>query len=493
MRQFYGIWVVLLLSISQLNGQTLSDALRLSYFNPSSTGRTLGMGGSMSALGGDFGSITINPAGIGTYRSNEFMFTPSAYNSQTNSSFQGQTEEERASINLKLDNIGMVFHHKPSSSNWKTSNFVIGLNKSVDLNQSFTFKGSSKGSITERFVERANGKDETSFDLFEAKLAWDAYAIDPHPSGEEGLFTNNLTEDDVIYKEQFVESQGRVSELFFGFGGNINDKMQIGGTIGIPLVRYQEEKTYTEIDTEDELPKFKKLEYYEFLNTTGTGINAKLGLIYNMSKFLRIGAAVHSPNYYVLTDNYRTSLSNDRDDIGLNEIESIQGTFKYKIASPWKAVGSLGGIIKAEKFMGLIHAEVEYLDYRNAAFNLSAFSSNDLDKQLESDLNDQVEDQLKSAVNYKLGGELATGKIRLRGGLHLNGSPYGKDTQSTYFMGYSYGLGYRSDDFFIDAGYRISTINEGYIPYLVLDQERQQLVENEIKNKNFVLTIGFKF
>jgi hypothetical protein len=83
--------------------------------------------------------------------------------------------------------------------------------------------------------------------------------------------------------------------------------------------------------------------------------------------------------------------------------------------------------------------------------------------------------------------------LRFRAGAHLNGSPYGKDDSGSYFSGYSIGIGHRGNDFYIDAAYRIATINEGYIPYLVLDQDRLQLVENEVINQNFALTFGFKF
>lgn len=39
------------------------------------TARFVGMGGAMSALGGDISTISTNPAGIGIYRSNDAMVT----------------------------------------------------------------------------------------------------------------------------------------------------------------------------------------------------------------------------------------------------------------------------------------------------------------------------------------------------------------------------------------------------------------------------------
>ena len=483
------------MSASFLYSQTLSDALRLSYFNPAGTARTLAVGGSMSAIGGDFGSLNLNPAGIGTYRSGEFIFTPGIYSSQTSSTLSNQLlkNEENPNISLKIANVGMVFHHKPIASNWKTSNFVIGLNNLNDLNQSFLFKGTSRGSITERFVERANGKTVDEFDNFEAFPAWETYAIDPI-TNENNLYKGHIGEDDEVYKEQIVDSRGRVSELFFGFGGNLNEKLQFGASVGVPLVRYREEKSYTEVDPDNSISNFESLNYIEYLNTTGSGINAKAGVIFMPIRQIRLGAAIHSPNYYVLTDNYYTELTYVREgqEAGERNYRSVDGTFKYRIASPWRVMGSFGSVFNLGSVKGLLNADIEYLDYRNAYFNLSAYNASNADRILQDDLNDQVETQFKSAMNYRLGVELASGAFRIRGGFHMNGSPYGEDTESTYFTGYTLGIGHRGESFFIDAAYRLSSVNEGYIPYLVLDQDRLQLVENNITNQNFVVTFGFK-
>ena len=55
--------------------QLASDALRYSSVSYGGTGRSMGTGNSMSVLGGDFGTISINPAGLATYRSSDFMFS----------------------------------------------------------------------------------------------------------------------------------------------------------------------------------------------------------------------------------------------------------------------------------------------------------------------------------------------------------------------------------------------------------------------------------
>ena len=52
--------------------QDLMDALRYSNIAVSGTARAGAMGNAFGALGGDFTSASINPAGLGLYRSSEF-------------------------------------------------------------------------------------------------------------------------------------------------------------------------------------------------------------------------------------------------------------------------------------------------------------------------------------------------------------------------------------------------------------------------------------
>ncbi|MBK9317869.1 MAG: hypothetical protein IPM91_02820 [Bacteroidetes bacterium] len=58
------------------HAQTDADILRFSMLNYGSTARSLGMGNSFGALGADFSTLAINPAGIALYRKSEFSVSP---------------------------------------------------------------------------------------------------------------------------------------------------------------------------------------------------------------------------------------------------------------------------------------------------------------------------------------------------------------------------------------------------------------------------------
>ena len=52
------------------------DAFRFSQTNWEGTARFMGAGGAFGAIGGDFSSLSTNPAGIGVFKKTEFSLTP---------------------------------------------------------------------------------------------------------------------------------------------------------------------------------------------------------------------------------------------------------------------------------------------------------------------------------------------------------------------------------------------------------------------------------
>ena len=63
--------------------QDPDDVLKYSWFVPHGTPRSNALAGAMGSLGGDLSSSNINPAGLGFYKSNEFLLT-SKYSKKTN-------------------------------------------------------------------------------------------------------------------------------------------------------------------------------------------------------------------------------------------------------------------------------------------------------------------------------------------------------------------------------------------------------------------------
>jgi hypothetical protein len=65
--------LILLGSSLSVYAQAPEDGLRFSWFVPNGTARSNALGGAMGSLGGDLSSNHINPAGLGFYKSSEFL------------------------------------------------------------------------------------------------------------------------------------------------------------------------------------------------------------------------------------------------------------------------------------------------------------------------------------------------------------------------------------------------------------------------------------
>ena len=391
---------VTILSVVTVKAQLASDALRYSYIPQyGGTARAIGVGGSMGAIGGDFSTISTNPAGLATYRTGEFIFSPSYHGAKTTSLLDkgGQAETTQRFSKFSLDNLGLVFGNSGTETDkWKTRNFAIGFNRLQDFSSNIYYEGTTMGSITSRFRDQAN---IDGLDPFESKLADSTEAI--FFSKSKNRYATDFEGNPAagIYKSQVIETRGGVNEMVIAYAANYQEKLQIGATIGVPFIRYSETKIYKEEDTRKEVPYFDKLQFDQNLTTTGVGINAKIGIIARPTKTIRLGVAVHTPTKYQMTDSYNNKLYYAFTDSlrYSNSAASPEGEFKYKLATPWRFIGSAGLIVGKS---GFISADVEWADYSKSNFTLEKEYIVD-----QNDVNQVIANRYKSALNIRFGGE----------------------------------------------------------------------------------------
>ena len=492
-----------------LFAQVAGDALRYSFFDVQGTARTMGVGGGIGALGGDFSVLSTNPAGLAIYRTSELMITPGFIFNNTNSILAGDASEsfDISETKFNLNNAGIIINKRPMHPKWKTFNIGVGLNRLSDFKQSFFYRGKTTGSYADRFLERAydgngNGLFPDELDDFEAGPAYSTGAIFEDFRNQDSTIYEylndfevhfiNTEENPAIQKEQSVRRKGGINELVISFAGNYNEKLMLGATIGVPFVSYEENKSYEESDPGDEIFGFVDMSYQERVKTKGTGINFKAGAIYRINQMIRIGAAIHTPTAYTLTDTFATVLEYAYDE-GFGGVQrfkesSPDGSFRYKLATPWRYITSIGVIIKKR---GFITGEIEFVNYGKSSFNLTSNSDNPADGDYQDEVNSEISNDFTSVVNFKIGGEYAYKKLRIRAGYGLYGSPYTSKTSSN--NSFSFGLGYRLYSVFFDLAYKYSQYEEEYAPYYVSTPSLQQTVYNTFNVNNILLTIGFKF
>lgn len=492
-RNYTLIFLSIIIFASPVASQTATEAYRLSISDPLGTARNLGAGNSMFAIGPDFSAIGSNPAGIAGFWKSEFTITMGG---QFNN-FSSRFTEDRSHVTegnyntFTLPNVGFVLSSHQRNSRWVTSNWAMGYNRMAVYHHETNYSGSTLGSITDSWKESAFGKSPDELNGFEEGLAYTSGAI--YDFEEDRVYETdyNLNPQYKLFKLENSHLEGGKSELFLGYAANYDNKILIGATFNIPLVNYTEFRDYSEVDGNDNgIPFFNDLHYNSYVNSTGSGVNGKFGITYKPTKNFNLSFAAHTPTKYFMTDNYNSTLSYDYTDTnndGPIYSESPYGSFHYALVSPWSLMGGIG-IIAGEQ--GFIGASVKWTDYSSMHFDYSIDGNGYYYEQEEQEVNQDIRDNYSSSFDINVGGEFVINAFRLRGGVSLAQSPYGND--NSFDPGYHAGIGFRSDAFYVDFGYKWVGQKEGYLPYET-DAAPQPLVQIDNNRSTIAGTVGLKF
>ncbi|MFZ1703941.1 MAG: hypothetical protein WAT79_06315 [Saprospiraceae bacterium] len=494
MRLFIHISILCLISIP-LMSQNLTDIVRWSTFQPSGTAAALGVNNSLGAIGGDIMSAHINPAGIGEFKQSTFTFT-GGFDIRENSAWltaDANSKNTLRSGKFGVHNLGLVFGNYRPNKNFTSSNFAIGFTRQTNFKNKVLYSGKTIGTITEHFAERANGLTPDQLDDFDAYPAYFTGAIFDF-DGDKNYETDFAQNDLLVNKQQNINSSGYVNELSFTWAGEYKNKVNIGVGIGIPFAQYSEQKVYEERDNESEIATFNYLQYIQDLDITGVGFNAKLGVIFKPASWLRIGGAFHSPTWFTFEDTYSTSMEYSYDDEtniypGSNDVKP-ELQFKYNISNPYKAIGSLGSVFQLGDIHGFVNVDLEYVDYLSAEYDGTAHSDDPSEINYTNKVNSDIINSFQSAVNFRLGGELAYDIFRVRGGFYQFKSPFANEKES--YQNYTFGAGFRGDKFYLDFALQFSNALTGYNAYTVTNKSRDPLVNVDSKQTLALLTLGFK-
>ena len=77
------------LTVTTMQSQDITDAIRFSQENLNGTARFRAMGGAFGALGGDFSSLNVNPAGSAIFANNQVTFTLNSFGTNNKSNYFG--------------------------------------------------------------------------------------------------------------------------------------------------------------------------------------------------------------------------------------------------------------------------------------------------------------------------------------------------------------------------------------------------------------------
>lgn len=327
------------------------DVQRFSERQVMGTARYVGMGGAMTAIGGDPSAVLDNPAGLGLYRRSEIMLTIDETIDKTQQSSENQYTRSRfaapqiAAI-WALGNMqkqrGLIF-----------SNFMISSHRLANFNRDVVVKGQGMGmletmcyktdGLAEQYLQNKPWDDSEIGWL--SILGYEAYLIDPL---EDDLWAPAVEFTDGTLS---ISETGNYDQYTLSWAGNISHQWYVGVNLNIPTLSYTKRVSHTETD------RINSAELKSLYHLSGLGIGGSVGLIYRPIQAIRVGASFHIPTTMSLSVQTESDMYSKVSGQSYEVLTPASGVVSTKIASPLRSSVSLAGQIGNE---GLIAVQYDY-------------------------------------------------------------------------------------------------------------------------------------
>ena len=466
--------------------QDLTDALRYSDHRISGTARSEAMGNAFGALGGDFSSLSINPAGLGVYRSGEFTFSTSVGKTSIDGTYLGKTEND-SKYNVGINNLGYVVtipSGQNSESGLVSVSFGFGFNRLASFSMnSFAEGENAQNSLLDYFTNNANSGMYSNY--------YEDLAVRSNLLFQDnGPYQNDLTNAGFGQSQQkTIDSKGHINEWLISLGANFNHKFYVGATIGILDVFYRQNANLYEWDANNNIPFFNNYDFNTYLKDVGTGYNLKIGAIYKPIENLRLGLAFHTPTFYKFNEEYdsgiRSSITLDGVTKDYTEKPEKAGAYDFEMETPLKTILSAAYVIGK---LGLISVDYEIVDYSTAKLK-SIYSEDNFIAQ-----NQTIKRTYKTVGNLHIGGELRVNSVfSLRAGYENYPSAFKSNYKNSIANSSSIsgGFGFKQGDFFFDASMK-RNMSENYVK-IYPDPSADEMIKNSVTKNNVIFTLGYKF
>ena len=441
------IFVVLTMSVSALFAQTQYDAARIANTELNGTARFVGMGGAMGALGADISVIGTNPAGIALFRSHNVSTSFGFNKNMTSSTFNG-TKVSDSRTKASYDQVGFVYSNKiGNKTNLRYLNFGFNYHKAANFNRQFSSKGALNGSslswqMADMMLGAGYGSQESYDDVLDAENPYTSEYFYGTPflgmMGARTGLVDGFTDKDGFNMlgwngdmgEYYSREEGGINQYDFNMSFNVKDRYYFGVTLGVYDVNYNRYSSYSETLLDDNGADNGNFTLNNWFSTNGTGYDLKFGFIarpFEYSPF-RVGFAIHTPVWYMLTDRYTATLDTDVLAMpepyteNLSQYLNPDYVWDYRMRTPWKFNVNMGTTFSGVLAVG---AEYEYSDYSYISYK--DYNGYDL-----SSSNVATDKYLKGVHTLKLGMEaMLTPSFSFRAGYNYVTSAF-KDGSARY-------------------------------------------------------------
>ena len=508
------------LIVPQVLTQRIDEALLFSNVQPMGSARFMGTGGSMTAIGVDATTLHTNPAGIGWNRNANASLSGGFTRRNIQSQLRGEAGNgttSAAESSFILPNLGFVWARETGSLEFPTLNYGISFTRLANFNETIAYDGRSSRSIidavTEDFIDLENVFDDdaaafrsaliTQIDptvgptfidpFFDTRpvrydfLSDDPDFNDPDFNGYYSEFEFEENNDAPIRRSGRVERTGGINEVALGIGGNYNNTLLWGLSVGIPFMDYTETKVYDEVDDDNLILEYESAGFDEVSTLNGSGVNFKFGAIYLPSIASRISLSFQSPTFWSFDETYLTDFEYNYavngEALGGNAQSPIRDRLT-NIRTPWR-INLGGGYLLGRT--GFISTDIEYVNYAGIEFGFDDFAG------LEEGTNGDIDFVLGGSANIKVGGELNFDPLLVRLGVGYRTNPIKelRFEEDGAALTYSGGLGINLGKIFIDVAARYEGRSTYFAPYRTFNFV-PNVVDTDLSRITGILTVGYR-
>ena len=337
------------------------DVQRFSERHLMGTARYVGMGGAMTAVGGDPSAVLDNPAGLGLYRRNEITLSISETIDRTQ---QAEGIDTYQSARFAAPNIATiwVWGNPNKQRGMIYSNVMLSANRLANFNREIVAKGTGLGMVPS-ICALTNGLDETYLQnkpWNDTEIGWlsilgyETYLINPQV---DSLATDVLNQYQWTPAVDFTEGSLSVSEVGYydqytlSWAGNISNQWYVGLSVNIPTLSYTKRTSHYETD------RFQSAELKSMYHLSGVGVSGTIGLIYRPIQALRVGASFHTPTMMSLSIQTEGDMYSTVEGKKYEALTPASGVVSSEMVSPLRTSVSVAGQIGNR---GLIAVQYDY-------------------------------------------------------------------------------------------------------------------------------------
>ena len=538
MRKITSIMVMLMAGSFLSFAQSYQDGINYSFNDYMGTARTVGLGNAFTALGGDLGSIGINPAGSAINKFSQVTITPGLSISGVkatydpapgmggdNQAFQVNTSRTRG----KLPNLGFMitWADDATSSSLKGISFGMVGNTTANYNSHITGRGinaesSMLGEIGQYFTSQGyNYNSITANNAYYNGYSWkDVVAarsgmVATNQNGDWLGATETMFPDGSIGTAGLLDQRwGRVTsgykyDMVINLGLNFSNMFYIGANLGMVALNYDQDTYHRELamNPDDFLINFTNgatcfdsMKLADWYHAEGEGYYGKLGFIFVPSPQFRVGAAIQTPTVLNIRESWQNYGDiNFTDNIHSASEYSPEGDFEYQLLSP--ARYNVGAALTFEN--GILSADYEYTDFSTMEFR----ERDSYDNSAFDGVNQDIKEFTGGAHQIRLGAEIKpTPLFALRAGYNYSTSPYyeytnngavgAKKAVDAVRHAISAGLGFSSSgSFFCDLAVKATFMPEQFVsPYNnYIDNVKSPEISYKHNLFDVVVTFGWRF